>query len=134
MSRMDEPRTNPSKPMTVRVPADLLDEFDQEVDNRSERIRQLMRSVVERDPGDDSLAPPHDDRLAAAYRHLCSMANSDGLVSGRRASRELAARMPGVSKDTARDPLRKLEDRGYIVMDHGQPLTDYWAVRVRPFG
>ena len=96
---------------SVRVHADLLDDFDDAVDesgrwdSRSDAIRDFIETVVG-DPGveeTDGRVPPVDDDLAAAYEVLCSL-TLDGYVTEDRVLTVLAQKQ-SMQKDIVRQTL-----------------------------
>jgi len=99
------------KSPSVRVREDLLDDFDDVVEesdrwnSRSEAIRDFMASVVD-DPDvddDDGRMPPVDDNLAEAYEVLCSL-TMNGFVTEDRVLSVLAQQQ-GMKKAVARQTL-----------------------------
>lgn len=108
------------KSASVRVHADLLDDFDTAVDesgrweSRSDAIRDFIETVVD-DPDveeTDGRMPPADDDLAAAYETLCAL-TIDGYVTEDRVLSVLAQEQ-GMKKPVARQTLViPLVKRGY---------------------
>ena len=99
------------KSASVRVHADLLDDFDDAVDesgrwdSRSDAIRDFIETVVD-DPDveeTDGRMPPVDDDLAAAYEVLCSL-TLDGYVTEERVLTVLAQKQ-SMQKDIVRQTL-----------------------------
>jgi Arc/MetJ-type ribon-helix-helix transcriptional regulator len=107
------------KSPSVRVRADLLDDFDDAVEenerwnSRSEAIRDFMASVVEDGAEDhDGRAPPVDDELADAYEVLCTIAPETYVTEDRVLS--VLAQQQGMKKPVARQTLvLPLVDLGY---------------------
>jgi Arc/MetJ-type ribon-helix-helix transcriptional regulator len=108
------------KSASVRVHADLLDDFDTAVEesgrweSRSDAIRDFIETVVD-DPDVEETGgrvPPADDDLAAAYDVLCSL-TIDGYVTENRVLSVLAQEH-GMKKPVARQALViPLVKRGY---------------------
>jgi Arc/MetJ-type ribon-helix-helix transcriptional regulator len=108
------------KSASVRVHADLLDDFDTAVDesarwdSRSEAIRDFIETVVDNPEIEetDGRVPPDDDDLAAAYDVLCSL-TLDGYVTEDRVLTVLSQKQ-GMQKDLVRQTLIiPLVKRGY---------------------
>lgn len=105
---------------SVRVRADLLDDFDESVeesgrwDSRSDAIRDFMQTVVDNSEIEetDGRVPPDDDDLASAYDVLCSL-TLDGYVTEDRVLTVLSQKQ-GMQKDLVRQTLViPLVKRGY---------------------
>jgi len=105
---------------SVRVRADLLDDFDEAVeesgrwDSRSDAIRDFMQTVVDNPEIEetDGRVPPDDDDLATAYDVLCSL-TLDGYVTEDRVLTVLSQKQ-GMQKDLVRQTLViPLVKRGY---------------------
>ena len=106
---------------SFRIEADLLDDFDDWVDDsghssRSKAIRELIRETVkQRSVHETPLIPPMEERLAVAYRRLCMTANRDGVIKEDRAKRVCAGGPEQLSKNDVADlVLRPLQERGYL--------------------
>lgn len=110
------------KTPSIRIHADLLDEFDEWVEqsdhsDRSKAVRALMRDAMGGTPADDlmPLDPPYDELLADAYRRLCRAAYPDGFVRKDTARRVCSGGAENLSKQEVPGmvlhPLRK---RGYL--------------------
>ncbi|GAB3315306.1 hypothetical protein [Haloplanus salinarum] len=107
------------KSPSVRVRADLLDDFDDAVEeserwnSRSEAIRDFMASIVEDGAEDpDGRVPPVDDELAEAYDVLRTLAPEKYVTEDRVLS--VLAQQQGMKKPVARQRLIiPLVDLGY---------------------
>jgi Arc/MetJ-type ribon-helix-helix transcriptional regulator len=109
---------------SVRIHEDLLESFDEwvedsEHDSRSKAIRALMREAVDDSPeAATPLQPPAEERLAAPYRKLCRAASRDGLVPHQTALRVCAGGPENLSKGEVTDlVLRPLQRRGYLTRE-----------------
>lgn len=108
------------KQVKFRAPEDVVEEFDQWVDDRdmsrSEALRSHMRACVSGGQSYDTpCQPPTDnERLETAYRRLCAVANADGLIREDTVTSILASVL-GISKaETKPMVLKPLLKRGYI--------------------
>ena len=122
MAQMESP--DRSDRMTVRVDADLLDEYDELCDergrSRSEAIRTHMRQAVE-DAELTDRKMPDDDDLSTAYRKLLRLSKGGGWIERDRACSHLAQEIPNTDKKGAYGHLIKpLRKKGYL----RQQLTD----------
>lgn len=125
MGRMESDESN-TKRVTVRVPRDLVEDYDATLDeqgrNRSEHIREHMRETVSRPATDGGLIPPQDDEtLAAAYRELRTLCNGESIPL-REAKSVLASKLNTPSESVPRRVLKPLKKRGYLRWT-GDPLN-----------
>lgn len=132
MARMESDESN-TKRVTVRAPKQLVEEYDEALDeqgrNRSQAIREHMRETVSRPATDGGLVPPQDDEtLADAYRELLAL--SDGSSIPLDEARSVLATKLNVPKESiSRRVLRPLNDRGYL-RQTGDPINEpHIAVR-----
>lgn len=125
MARMESPPNQEKKRITVRVPADLADQYDEAVTNRSEAIRAHMRAVCNRDDRPGRVPPQDDEVLAKGYNALRNAANGGGMPVDEAES--LVASMCGIPKKSAnRRVLKPLKKRGYIT-NGGDPVNQPWV-------
>lgn len=122
------------KQVKFRAPEDVVEEFDEWCDerdiSRAEALRAHLNSCVNGGQEYDTpRQPPTDDeRLATAYRRLCAVANSDGIVRDRTATSILASVL-GISKgETKAMALKPLSKRGYLI--HESNLYGATAYRI----
>jgi Arc/MetJ-type ribon-helix-helix transcriptional regulator len=122
---------------SVRVDEDLLDDFDDAVDestlweSRSEAIRDLIKTVVDNPDVEESdgRVPPADDDLADAYEMLRSVSVDDRWIPEERAL-GLLAQHQSTSKDMARQTIIvPLVDLGYLARSND--MRGYTAIKVR---
>lgn len=131
MARMESPGEDEQQRVSFRVPDDLLEEFDEAVEDqsRSEVLRQMMRNYVDAPGEDEGLIPPQDDdMLARAYKALAR--HSGGAAMPPDEAKSIVARSVGVPKEAiSRRVLTPLRDRGYVEAV-GNPYQETW-LRVR---
>jgi Arc/MetJ-type ribon-helix-helix transcriptional regulator len=118
MGRMESDESNTQR-VTVRVPQDLLDEYDDVLDgqdkNRSEAIRQHMRETVSQPTTDGGLVPPEDDdTLAAAYQELQRLTTDGRSIPLTEARSVLASKLNLPKESVPRRILKPLTERGYL--------------------
>lgn len=116
MARMESDESD-TKRVTVRVPAKLLEQYEEALDNgtnRSEDLRQHMREQAKQPTADGGLKPPSDDEtLAAGYRALREAAGDAPLPIDE--AKSLIASRANIPKSSAsRRVLSPLHDRGYL--------------------
>ncbi len=99
--------------VSIKVPENLLEQYDAEVANRSENIREHMRKTVG-NKSDDGRQPPNDGTLAEAWHTLVNLSNANNWVTEVRAENILAQRHSLPMKEVRRSILRPLEKRGYV--------------------
>lgn len=123
-------------PVSLRVNSLLLKQFDDMVEesdhwsDRSDAIRDLMRGTVS-DESSGVLDVPDDPDLARAYRTLVAERSPADSVPLRRAQDKLA-QVLGVPKDAVyRTALMRLQERGYIRVNHAPPGHRGGTVSVR---
>ncbi|MCD2199097.1 ribbon-helix-helix domain-containing protein [Halobacterium sp. KA-4] len=126
MARMESDESN-TKRVTVRVPKQLVEEYDDALDeagkNRSQAIREHMRETVSQPATDGGLVPPQDDEtLADAYRALLSL--SDGSTIPLDEARSVLSSKLNVPKESiSRRVLKPLDNRGYL-RQTGDPINE----------
>lgn len=130
MSRMKSPEDVDTK-VTVRVPTDLLDSFDEVVENRntnrSAEIRKYMRSVADAPDPDQGRVPPTDDEtLSKGYKAL-QKATAGQSIPVREAKSVIARATNIPAESVGRRVIKPLEKRGYIAQS-GDPVNDPWLV------
>ncbi|MFD1588705.1 CopG family ribbon-helix-helix protein [Halorientalis brevis] len=116
--------------VTVRVPENLLDEYDDVCDDRgvsrSEAIRNHMQQTIE-DCEMTTRQMPADDDLSTAYRALLRITKGGGWVQRDRACGYLAQQLPDIDKSNAYGLLIKpLRQMGYLrqqVSDDGRHIS-----------
>ncbi|MDH5019046.1 CopG family ribbon-helix-helix protein [Halobacterium rubrum] len=133
MGRMESDESNTQR-VTVRVPADLLEEYDDILDdqdtNRSEAIRQHMRKTVSTPTTDGGLVPPEDDdTLAAAYKELRRLTTDGRSLPLTEARSVLASKLNLPKESVPRRVLKPLNERGYLTRT-GDPVNQP-HIRVR---
>jgi len=126
MGRMESDESNTQR-VTVRVPADLLEEYDGVLDdqdtNRSEAIRQHMRKTVSQPATDGGLVPPEDDdTLAAAYEELRRLTTDGRSLPLTEARSVLASKLNLPKESVPRRILKPLKERGYLTRT-GDPVN-----------
>ena len=106
-----------TKRVTVRVPEDLLDAYEEALDeetNRSEDLRAHMREQAKQPATDGGLAPPGDDEtLADAYLALREAAG-DALMPVDEAKSLISSRTNIPKESISRRVLTPLRKRGYL--------------------
>lgn len=119
-SRLRSGESQRKKQVKFRAPEELVEEFDEWCDerdkSRAEALRAHVRACIEgtREYDTPRQPPTDDERLATAYRRLCGVANSDGIIREETAVSVLASVL-GVSKtETKAMALRPLDKRGYL--------------------
>ena len=132
MGRMESDESNTQR-VTVRVPADLLEEYDEVLDdqdtNRSEATRQHMGKTVSQPATDGGLVPPEDDdTLAAAYQELSRLSTGGRSLPMTEAKSVLASKL-NLPKSVPRRVLKPLKERGYIDRT-GDPINQPY-IKVR---
>ena len=109
--------------VSAKIDGELLEQFDEwwgnadEIESRSEALRQLMRDAVGTPTYTSTpLAPPTDDEtLEYGYRQLCRAANKDGIVREETALQVCCGGPRNLSKDEVKPlVLHKLADKGYL--------------------
>ncbi len=133
MGRMESDESNTQR-VTVRVPANLLEEYDDILDdqdtNRSEAIRQHMRKTVSQPATDGGLVPPEDDdTLAAAYQELRRLTTDGRSLPLAEARSVLASKLNLPKESVPRRILKPLNERGYLTRT-GDPVNQP-HIRVR---
>jgi len=133
MGRMESDESNTQR-VTVRVPADLLEEYDDVLDdqdtNRSEAVRQHMRKTVAQPATDGGLVPPEDDdTLAAAYEELRRLTTDGRSLPLTEARSVLASKLNLPKESVPRRILKPLNERGYLTRT-GDPVNQP-HIRVR---
>ncbi|GAA0276866.1 ribbon-helix-helix domain-containing protein [Halobacterium noricense] len=118
MGRMESDESN-TKRVTVRVPEQLVEEYDEALDeqdtNRSEDIRQHMRRTVSKPTTDGGLVPPQDDdTLAAAYTELRRLTTDGRSLPLTEARSVLASKLNIPKESVPRRVLKPLNERGYL--------------------
>ena len=130
MARMESDESAVTR-VTVRVPQDLLEEYDETLDargaNRSEAIRGHMRRVNNDSTPSGERTPPTDDELlAAGYKALIEVSGRGGIPLDQ--AKSAVAQKTGLGKEFVGpriiDPLRK---RGYLTRC-GDPYRRPWVV------
>jgi len=122
------------KSPSIRVRSDLLDNFDDAVDesdrweNRSDAIRDFMATIAESTPDDvKGRVPPVDDDLAEAYQVLLNLSPEERWIPENRAL-NILAQQTGVKKEIARQMfVQPLDDMGYVKRE--SDITGYTAVK-----
>jgi len=106
-----------TKRVTIRVPKTLLEQYEEALDddtNRSEDLRQHMREQAKQPAADGGLAPPSDDEtLAAGYRAL-RQAAGDAPIPFDEAKSLIASRTNIPKSSASRRVLTPLRTRGYL--------------------
>jgi hypothetical protein len=115
MSQLESPRERAT--ITVRVDADLKEQYKDSVDSMSDDLREHVREVVDGEET-DPVAIIEDDVLREGYQALLSAANIHD-VNGRRLDVETAtasiAERTRVPSNAVRDRvLRPLEKLGFV--------------------
>ena len=133
MGRMESDESNTQR-VTVRVPKELLEEYDDVLDdqdtNRSEAIRQHMRKTVSQPATDGGLVPPEDDdTLAAAYQELRRLTTDGRSLPLTEARSVLASKLNLPKESVPRRILKPLNERGYLTRT-GDPVNQP-HIRVR---
>jgi len=133
MARMESDESN-TKRVTVRVPKQLVEEYDEALDeqdtNRSEDIRQHMRRTVSEPTTDGGLVPPQDDdTLAAAYAELRRLTTDGRSLPLTEARSVLASKLNIPKESVPRRVLKPLDERGYLKRT-GDPVNQP-HIRVR---
>ncbi len=125
---MQSDETN-TKRITVRVPTDLADDYDEAVGNRSEAIRAHMRQAINRPESEGRQPPQDDDALRKGYKTLLAVCG-DGKAIPVREAKSLIASKTNISADlVSLRVLTPLRNRGYIRRT-GDPYQDQWiAIR-----
>jgi len=112
-----ESNESDTKRVTVRVPLNLLQEYEEALDddmNRSEDIRRHMREQAKQPAADGGLVPPSDDEtLATAYRVLREAAG-DAPIPVDEAKSLTASRTNVPKSSISRRILTPLWNRGYL--------------------
>jgi len=116
MGRMESDESD-TKRVTVRVPEDLVDAYEESLDddtNRSEDLRAYMRRQAKQPAADGGLTPPSDDEtLASAYSVLRRAAGDAPLPIDE--AKSLIASQTNIPKSSvSRRALKPLRDRGYL--------------------
>jgi len=113
---------------SIRVHENLLDEFDEwvdqsEYDGRSAAVRAFMKQATGGTPeGLTPLQPPTEDRLADAYRNLCKAGYPNGKVREQTALRLCSGGPNGIEKsEVPHMVLHPLRRRGYLQRWNGHP-------------
>jgi len=121
-----------TKRVTVRVPKDLVEDYDDALGDksRSQAVREHMRETVSRPATDGGLVPPQDDeKLADAYRALRELAENGGSIPLDEARSVLASKANVPKESVSRRILKPLGERGYIRRT-GDPINQpFIAVR-----
>lgn len=123
------------KQVKFRVDGDLLDAFDDWVDesnhsSRSDALRAGMRRLLGAvDETDAPRHPPIDEPERTAYLTLLSICNADGLVRHELAVTELSSKLCR-TKPMAESQLTKLRRRGYLAArSNWQGTERAWKLR-----
>ena len=130
MSRMESP-DDAQKTVSVRADSNLVDEFDDVLDergrNRSEAIREFMRSVADNPTDDGILQPPTDDEtLAQGYKALVEASAGGERGIPLREAKSVVAQATGIDGDVVgRRVIHPLRERGYLSRS-GDPIHDPW--------
>ena len=130
MSRMQSPEDATSR-VTIRVPDELLEEYDEALDNRetdrSKDIRRYMRNVVNAPDPDKGRQPPTDDEtLAQGYQAIRKAAGGRDIPL--REAKSLIARETNIpAESVSRRILKPLQERGYLSLG-GDPINDPWVI------
>lgn len=120
MSKQIHDEGQRKKQVKIRADAELVEQFDEWCDEReqtrSDALRAHMRAVVSgsREYDTPRMPPTDNERLEAAYKRLCAVANSNGVVREETATAVLAAIL-GISKtETKPTVIKPLNKRGYL--------------------
>ena len=111
-----------AKRTSIRVHEELLEEFDELVEERNstrtDQIRRLMQLEVQRSNNEGyqtPLRPPLDGQLAYGYERLCQASNASGVIKGSVAEKVTTNGPNNLAKSETRHlVLRPLQRRGYI--------------------
>ena len=116
MSRMESDESD-TKRVTVRVPEQLLEQYDDSLDDdtsRSAALRDHMREEARQPATDGGLATPQDDdTLAAGYEALKESAG-DAPLPVDEAKSLIASKVNIPKSSTSRRVLTPLHRRGYL--------------------
>jgi hypothetical protein len=121
MSKQIHDEQQRRKQVKFRADEQLVGEFDNSIgdQNRSEKLRELMQEVVGGPSADDTpLMPPTDETLAEAYRHLCDVANRDGIIREDTALSVLSSRLGRSKTEIRHTVLKNLDGDGYLIPRH----------------
>jgi len=128
MARMKSDEST-TKKVTVRAPKDLVEEYDDILEergtDRSKDIRQHMRRTVKAPKTDGGRQPPSDDETLAKGYQALKKATASTLIPVREA-KSIVASETNIPKDSVpRRVLKPLRDRGYLSRQ-GDPIHDPW--------
>ncbi|MCT9095267.1 hypothetical protein [Haloarchaeobius sp. HME9146] len=130
MPRMESDETT-IKRISIRVPVDLLDEYDEALDardtNRSEEMRAHMRRVANDDTPERGRIPPtDDDLLARGYKALVEVSGRGGIPLDQ--AKSAVAQKTGISSEhVGHRIITPLRERGYLKRA-GDPIYRQWVV------
>ena len=115
MSRMESDESD-TKRVTVRVPEGLVEDYEQSLDddtNRSEDLRAYMRQAKQ-PATDGGLVPPSDDETLASAYHVLRQAAGDAVLPVDEAKSLVSARTNVPKSSVSRRVLTPLHRRGYL--------------------
>ncbi len=128
MGRMESSEET-TKKVTIRAPEELVEEYDEVLDergtDRSKDIRQHMRRTVKSPRTDGGRQPPSDDETLAKGYEALKKASAGKLVPLREAKSIVAAQTNIQKESVSRRVLKPLRDRGYLSRQ-GDPIQDPW--------